>query len=55
MPPPAYVEDLPRSVYRARNLGVTHEAELIGYEHPVIIENLEPAPLSPVDVHVSHE
>lgn len=40
-------DNLPRSFYKAKTLGVEHDAELIGYEHPVIIENLQPAPLSP--------
>lgn len=43
---PAYIEDLPKSKYISKNLGVTHETELLGYDHPVIIENLQPAPLS---------
>lgn len=31
------------SLYRASNLGITHEAPLFGYNDPVIIENLAPA------------
>lgn len=39
---------LPKSFYRASNLGVTHESELIGFPDPVIIENLQPAPPQPI-------
>lgn len=44
--PAPLADNLPKSFYRASNLGVTHETELIGFPDPVIIENLQPAPLS---------
>lgn len=48
--PPEFVQNLPKSFYRAKNLGVTHETELIGYPHDIVIENLEPAPLTALSV-----
>lgn len=31
------------SIYRASNLGVSHQAELLGFNEPVLIDNLSPA------------
>lgn len=33
--------------YEASNAGVTHRAELVGFSHPVIIKNEDPAPGAP--------
>lgn len=37
------IHNCSNSVYRASNLGVAHEAELLGFNEPVYINNLLPA------------
>lgn len=45
--PLADLTNLPKTYYRAKNLGVTHETELIGFADPVVIENLQAAESNP--------